>query len=59
MIQNKLLLLNPQHILKNGWAKIIKDKNGIKSASQLNINDCVTIEFVDGKASASILNIEN
>ena len=58
LLQNKLLLLNPQHILKNGWAKIIKNNATIKSVSQLTENDCVQIQFVDGNASASILNID-
>ena len=59
LTENKLLLLNPKAILQKGWAKIVKNNKTIKGIAQIKESDNIEIEFIDGKAKASILQIEN
>lgn len=51
--------LNPDNILKRGFAKIEKNKTNINSVAQLNIKDNFDIYLKDGKIQAEVKYKEN
>lgn len=53
-----LQALNPLTIMERGFSVTYKENKVVKSISQLNENDEVTIHLQDGKASAKIVEIE-
>ena len=59
IMENKLNLLNPKAILKNGWTKVIKNNKSVKKIGELNKDDNIKIEFLDGVATALITSIKN
>ena len=45
----KLQKLNPDAILKLGYAKVIKDNNAITSINETSVGDEMSVVFADGK----------
>ncbi|MFW5838493.1 MAG: exodeoxyribonuclease VII large subunit [Bacillota bacterium] len=46
--------VNPLHIMKKGYTLTKKDGNIIKSITQINTNDTITVQFHDGALSATV-----
>ena len=59
LIETKLEKLNPNNILKMGYAKISKNKMPITSKNQLHKEDKIEIVLKDGVVLAEILGDEN
>lgn len=59
LMQEKLKLLNPITILQNGWARVSNKNNKINSVKNININDEITVEFIDGSAKTKVLALKN
>ncbi|MDL2311233.1 hypothetical protein LJC13_04580, partial [Peptostreptococcaceae bacterium OttesenSCG-928-C18] len=57
-IMSKLESFNPQKIFKQGYIKISGIKGDIKSIENLDIDEIVKMYFLDGVASARIVDKE-
>lgn len=53
-IQSKIVLLDPKWVLKRGYSILTKNKKVITSVQQLNVDDPVIIQMIDGSVTASI-----
>ncbi len=49
--------LNPAKLLLKGYSQVVKDGNVIASKKQLKVNDCVEINFGDGKVKSTIIEV--
>ena len=58
LMQEKLKLLNPIAILQNGWARVSNKKGKVNSVVNLNIDDELKIEFIDGNARTKVVEFE-
>ncbi|MDD2715185.1 MAG: exodeoxyribonuclease VII large subunit [Candidatus Wallbacteria bacterium] len=52
---DKLSLLNPDNVLKRGYAVIMKDGKPVKRAAGIAAGDKIGIKFSDGKKEAEVL----
>ncbi|OGI11023.1 MAG: exodeoxyribonuclease VII large subunit [Candidatus Margulisbacteria bacterium GWF2_35_9] len=55
MLQSKLESLNPQLFIKKGYVMVKKSSNFVKSATQLNHSDKITLRFFDGEVDAIVI----
>lgn len=58
LMQEKLKLLNPIAILQNGWARVSNKNGKVNSIVNLNIDDELKIEFIDGNARTKVVEFE-
>ncbi|GAB4133297.1 MAG: exodeoxyribonuclease VII large subunit [Bacteroidia bacterium] len=54
LLEEKIRLLNPELILKRGFAIVRKEENIIVKAGQLNIDENIRITFSDGSIEATV-----
>ena len=59
LILNKLDLLNPLNILKNGYSVVLKNDKTIKTYKDININDNIDIKLGEGQIKAVVKEISN
>lgn len=58
-ITDKLVILNPFHIMDKGYSIIYKESVIISSVNELNTNDKIDVQFHDGKVKAIIQEISH
>lgn len=58
LLCTQLDALSPLKILGRGYAAVKKAERIVSSASQLKLDDTLTVQFFDGEISARVLNIE-
>ena len=51
-LEKRLLALNPENVMKRGYAFVRRNEKVITSAADLNTGDRIDIRFVDGERSA-------
>lgn len=52
---DKLIYVNPLNIMKKGYSIVYKDDKVISSSKEINIDDELTIKFVDGENSVKVI----
>jgi exodeoxyribonuclease VII large subunit len=50
--------LNPVKVLSRGYSISKKNKKIVASIKELNVNDCIEIQYADGKVLANILEVK-
>ncbi len=53
-LEKRLLALNPENVMKRGYAFVRRDEKVITSAAELNTGDRIDIRFADGSKTAMI-----
>jgi len=53
---NQLSMLRPENVLQRGFALIYKDNNLIKSVSQVEVNDPIAVQLIDGSLNSIVRN---
>lgn len=53
-LEKRLLALNPENVMKRGYAFVRQEEKVITSAAELNAGDRIQIRFFDGERSAQI-----
>ena len=57
MLSGKLDALSPFRVLGRGYSLTLKEGNVVKTISQLEKNDQVTIKLLDGEAQCQVLGL--
>ena len=53
-LEKRLSALNPENVMKRGYAFVRHDEKVVTSAAELNTGDRISIRFYDGEKSAQI-----
>ncbi|MCK5032017.1 MAG: exodeoxyribonuclease VII large subunit [Calditrichia bacterium] len=56
---SRLSSLHPDHVLSRGYAIIQKEKKIVRSVKELEINDNIDVQFIDGKIISTVREKEN
>lgn len=54
VMDNSISKLNPANIVKRGFAKVMMNNSAITSVENINVNDSLVVELIDGKVKTSV-----